>query len=58
MHIFWVAGCLLLALIDLPDFGTLLRRISAALDRIASVNRRKRGRANQRTARQHHPAAS
>ena len=27
MHIFWVAG-LLLALIDLPDFGTPLRRMA------------------------------
>ena len=39
-HIFWVAS-LLLALIDLPDFGTLLRRISAALDGIASANGRR-----------------
>ena len=39
-HIFWVAS-LLLALIDLPDFGTLFRRISAALDGIASANGRR-----------------
>ena len=31
MHIFWVAG-LLLALIDLPDFGTPLRRIAGSLE--------------------------
>jgi hypothetical protein len=35
VHAFWIAG-LLIALIDLPDFSTPLRRISGALDRIAS----------------------
>jgi hypothetical protein len=34
IHAFWVAG-LLLALIDLPDFGTPLGRIASSLDRIA-----------------------
>src|SRR5215207_5420993 len=34
MHIFWVAG-LLLALIDIPDFGSPLNRIAGSLDRIA-----------------------
>lgn len=34
MHIFWVAG-LLLALIDLPDFGTPLRRMANSLERLA-----------------------
>ena len=34
MHIFWVAG-LLLALIDLPDFGSPLNRIAGSLERIA-----------------------
>jgi hypothetical protein len=34
MHIFWIAG-LLLALVDLPDFGTPLGRIADSLDRIA-----------------------
>jgi len=33
-HIFWVAG-LMLALIDIPDFGNPLRRMSASLERIA-----------------------
>jgi NADH:ubiquinone oxidoreductase subunit 5 (subunit L)/multisubunit Na+/H+ antiporter MnhA subunit len=36
MHIFWVAG-LLLALVDLPDFGTPLRRIAGSLERIAGT---------------------
>jgi hypothetical protein len=34
MHIFWVAG-LLLALIDLPDFGTSLSRIAGATESMA-----------------------
>jgi hypothetical protein len=36
MHIFWVAG-LLLALIDIPDFGSPLRRIAGALERMAGT---------------------
>jgi hypothetical protein len=36
MHIFWVAG-LLLAIIDLPDFGNPLRRIATALEAIAGT---------------------
>jgi len=36
MHIFWIAG-LLLALIDLPDFGTPLRSIAGSVDRIADA---------------------
>jgi hypothetical protein len=35
-HLFWVIG-LLLAMIDLPDFGTPLRRIAGSVDRIAGV---------------------
>jgi hypothetical protein len=35
-HIFWVAG-LLLALIDLPDFGTPLRRIAGSVEKIAGL---------------------
>lgn len=35
MHIFWVAG-LLLALIELPDFGGTLNRMAGALERIAN----------------------
>lgn len=34
MHIFWVAG-LLLAMIDLPDFGTPMRSIADSVGRIA-----------------------
>ena len=37
MHIFWVVG-LLLALIDLPDFGTPLRRIAGSLEKIAGIS--------------------
>ncbi|OKO84398.1 hypothetical protein AC630_09190 [Bradyrhizobium sp. AS23.2] len=36
MHIFWVAG-LLLALIDIPDFGTPLRSIADSVERIAGA---------------------
>ena len=36
MHIFWVGG-LLLALIDLPDFGNPLRRIAGSLEKIAGL---------------------
>src|SRR5436309_1320253 len=35
-HIFWVAG-LLLALIDLPDFGTPMRSIAGSVERIADA---------------------
>ena len=34
MHIFWIAG-LLLALIDLPDFGSPLRRIAGSAEKLA-----------------------
>jgi hypothetical protein len=36
MHAFWVAG-LLLALIDLPDFGTPLRSIASSVEKIADA---------------------
>src|SRR5205823_708571 len=36
IHLFWVAG-LLLALIDLPDFGTPLRRIAGSVEKIADT---------------------
>ena len=36
IHLFWVAG-LILALIDLPDFGTPLRRIAGSAQRIAGI---------------------
>jgi hypothetical protein len=34
MHIFWIAG-LLLAFIDLPDFGSPLRRIAGSTEKMA-----------------------
>ena len=37
MHIFWVAG-LLLALIDLPDFGTPLNRIAGSAEKMAGLS--------------------
>jgi hypothetical protein len=36
IHIFWVAG-LLLAMIDLPDFGTPLRRIAVSAEKMAGI---------------------
>ncbi|WP_063684845.1 hypothetical protein [Bradyrhizobium stylosanthis] len=36
MHIFWIAG-LLLALIDIPDFGTPLRSIADSVEKIADA---------------------
>lgn len=36
MHIFWVAG-LLLALVDLPDFGGRLDRIAGSLEKMAGT---------------------
>jgi hypothetical protein len=36
MHIFWIAG-LLLAMIDLPDFGTPLNRIARSAESIAGL---------------------
>ena len=36
MHIFWIAG-LLLAVIELPDFGTPLNRIAVSAEKIAGT---------------------
>jgi hypothetical protein len=36
MHIFWIAG-LILAFIDIPDFGGFLGRIAGSVERIAGV---------------------
>ena len=36
MHIFWIAG-LILAMIDLPDFGTSLSRIAGSTEKIAGM---------------------
>ena len=36
IHLFWVIG-LLLALIDLPDFSTPLRRMAASLEKLSGI---------------------
>jgi amino acid transporter len=36
MHIFWIIG-LILAFIDIPDFGTPLKRIAGGVEKIAGV---------------------
>jgi len=36
IHLFWVVG-LLLAMVDLPDFGTPLRRIAGSVEKMAGV---------------------
>jgi hypothetical protein len=36
MHIFWIAG-LILAFIDIPDFGTPLQRIAGGVEKIAGA---------------------
>ena len=36
VHLFWIAG-LLLAMIDLPDFGTPLRGIAGSVEKIAAA---------------------
>jgi hypothetical protein len=36
MHIFWIIG-LVLAFIDIPDFGTPLKRIAGGVEKIAGV---------------------
>ena len=41
-HAFWIAA-LLLALVDIPDFGTPLRRISSALERLAEARDARKG---------------
>lgn len=39
MHIFWIAG-LLLALVDIPDFITPLKRMVSAMEKIADAKHR------------------
>jgi hypothetical protein len=51
MHIFWIAG-LLLALIDIPDFGGQLGRIAGATEKIAGDT------ASDRAAGAHCPVAN
>ena len=50
MHIFWIPG-LLLAMIDFPNFGTLLNRIAGSIEKIAGIKttaRRARTSAEER----------
>jgi hypothetical protein len=44
MHVFWVAG-LLLAMIDIPDFGTPLRSIADSVEKIADTTPAEAGEA-------------
>jgi hypothetical protein len=46
IHIFWVAG-LLLAMIDIPDFGTPLRSIAGSVEKIADATPDDRSEAEQ-----------
>src|ERR1700744_6534934 len=39
MHIFWIAG-LLLAVIDLPDFGGMMSRIAGSVEKMAGLSPR------------------
>jgi hypothetical protein len=57
IHIFWIAG-LLLALIDLPDFGTPLARIAGSVEKIADSEGAAAGaNADDATAAQAAPAS-
>src|SRR6201991_3818059 len=47
-HVFWVAA-LLLAMIDLPDFGTPLRSIAGSVEKIAGVTPEEGGTAGSET---------
>ena len=46
MHIFWIAG-LLLAVIDLPDFGGMMGRIAGSVERIASMKPSEKAAGNE-----------
>jgi hypothetical protein len=48
IHLFWIAA-LLLAMIDLPDFGTPLRSIAGSVEKIAAVDAREQGQLAQAT---------
>ena len=47
-HLFWVIG-LLLAVIDIPDFGGALGRMAGSLEKIAGISRRARSQKTCRT---------
>ena len=49
MHIFWIAG-LLLATIDLPDFGTPLNRIARSAEKVAGIEPDERAPEDQASA--------
>jgi hypothetical protein len=49
IHIFWVAG-LLLAMIDIPDFGTPLRSIAGSVEKIADTRPDTGAEAEQETS--------
>jgi len=49
IHIFWIVG-LLLALVDLPDFGTPLSRIAGSVEKIADAERPSAGQEDVRPA--------
>jgi hypothetical protein len=49
IHLFWVAG-LLLAMIDLPDFGTPLRSIAGSVEKIADATPDTGSEAEQETS--------
>src|SRR4051812_37713184 len=49
IHLFWVAG-LLLAMIDIPDFGTPLRSIAGSVEKIADAVPETGSEAEQQTS--------
>lgn len=49
IHLFWVAG-LLLAMIDIPDFGTPLRSIAGSVEKIADTRPDTGAEAEQETS--------
>lgn len=57
MHIFWVIG-LLLAVIDLPDFITPLRRIATSAEKIAGLREADESRVVASPAQQDEPSPS
>ncbi len=50
-NLFWIAA-LLLAMIDLPDFGPVLSRIARSVERIALTKRRESDASNDTTTRE------
>ena len=46
MHLFWIMA-LLLAMIDLPDFGTPLRSIAGSVEKIAAAGAKEQGQLAQ-----------